>query len=84
MSKRAQESTSEERFGSGETEIDEFGVKEPLERKENRLQESSAWNSSGNQELDQSCVSSSVQATGDHCPVIVKIEERDLGDEDGV
>ena len=41
-------------FGSGETETDEFGVEELLERKENPPQDSSASNSPGNQELDQS------------------------------
>ena len=48
-------------FGSGETETDEFGVKEPHERKENPSQDSSALNSPGNQELDQSYVSASVR-----------------------
>ena len=43
-------------FGSGETETDEFGVKELPERKENSPQDSSASNSPGNQELDQSCM----------------------------
>ena len=47
-SKRAQESFSEDGVGSGETETDEFGVKEPP---------SGASNSPGNQELDQSSVS---------------------------
>ena len=41
-------------FGSGKTETDEFGVKELPERKENSPQDSSASNSPGNQELDQS------------------------------
>ena len=35
MSKRAQEKHGERRFGSSETETDEFGVKEPPERKAN-------------------------------------------------
>ena len=46
-------------FGSGETETDAFGVKEPPECKENHPQESGDPTSPGNQELDQSCVSSS-------------------------
>ena len=41
-------------FGSGETETDEFGVKELPERKENPPQDSSTSDSPGNQELDQS------------------------------
>ena len=41
------------RFGSGETETDEFGVKEPLERTENLRRDSSASNC---QKLDQGYV----------------------------
>ena len=47
------------RFDSGETETIEFGVKEPRERGEKHPQDSSDSNSPANQELDQSCVSSS-------------------------
>ena len=54
MSKRAQGSTSKEGFGSGETETDEFGVKNLLSAKKTPPQDSSASNSPGNQELDQS------------------------------
>ena len=44
-------------FGGGETETDEFGVKEQLWRKENLPKDSSVSNSTVNQELDQSYVS---------------------------
>ena len=44
-------------FGGGETDTDEFGVKEQLWRKENLPQDSSVSNSPVNQELDQSYVS---------------------------
>ena len=51
--------TESRRFGSGETESNEFGFKEPLDCEEDPPQDSSDPNSTRNQELDQSCVSSS-------------------------
>ena len=49
------------RFGSGETETDEFGVKEPPERNENISARFECSNSPENQGLGQSYVSSSVR-----------------------
>ena len=49
---------SERGVGSGETETNEFGVKEPPECEEKSSARSSDSNSPGNQELDQSFVSS--------------------------
>ena len=61
MSQRAQENTAKEGSAVAKPRPIEFGVKEPPLRKENPPQDSSASNSLGNQELDQSFVSSSVR-----------------------